>query len=200
VDGSGGGGGGGEDAGGWDGEDAAVQVRCPLLWLRLRGINYRAQVWLNGKLVPEDGGATAVEGMFRRWNYLLSSTSTSNSTNTSRTDSGYNVGQNHVLAVLVEPPPYPGTADGGQGGSHDLAKSTTMQFSGGCEYAAVRTLHESVNLALQKKFNISISISLFDIGVAFLYPRSFGAATTRITGLTYHLPFYAATTRITGIT
>ena len=109
------------------GAGAVSEDECPLLWLRLRGINYRAQVWMNGKIIPEDGGSTAVEGMFRRWNYLLPTTTTG---------PHHREQKRHVLAVLVEPPPYPGKVGPGvgQGGSHDLAKSTTMQFAGGWDW------------------------------------------------------------------
>ena len=129
---------------------------CPLLWLRLRGINYRAEVWMDGELVPEDGGSATVEGMFRRWNYLLPArnggTNIIQSTATASADAVPAPAHAHahahahapqtarrkkrVLAVLVEPPPFPGKVGPGvgQGGSHELAKSTTMQFAGGWDW------------------------------------------------------------------
>ncbi len=98
-----------------------------LTWLRLRGINYRAQVWLDGRLLQEDStGQTTVEGMYHRWSYLLgTSADTSSATNV----------PGHVLAVLVTPPPTVSECrNGGQGGHHTLAKLTTMQFSAGWDW------------------------------------------------------------------
>jgi hypothetical protein len=100
------------------------------VWLKLRGINYRAKVFVDGVIIPEDSTqATAVEGMYRRWNYLLSQPSI----NTTKTST------KHTIAILVEPPDFPGSCrvnckHCGQGGSHGLAKSTTMQFAAGWDW------------------------------------------------------------------
>jgi len=105
-------------------------VNGAMVWLKLRGINYRARVFVDGAIIPEDETQSiAVEGMYRRWNYLL----TQPSTNTTKTST------KHTIAILVEPPDFPGSCrvnckGCGQGGSHGLAKSTTMQFAAGWDW------------------------------------------------------------------
>ena len=111
------------DAGGAGGAGGANDQ---IVWLRLRGINYRAQVYIDGQLVKEDSTqSTVVEGMYRRWNYVVPPSLPTSTTST--------------IAVLVEPPDFPGSCrvacpHCGQGGSHELAKSTTMQFSAGWDW------------------------------------------------------------------
>jgi hypothetical protein len=60
-------------------------------WLHLDGLNYRADVWLNGRQIGE---AKSVAGMFRRFRFEVSSLLSPNATN--------------ALAVLVYPLDYPG--------------------------------------------------------------------------------------------
>ena len=96
-----------------------------IVWLRLRGINYRARVYVDGAIIKEDTThSTEVEGMYRRFNYILPRSSSISSS------------LKHTIAILVEPPDFPGSCrvHGGQGGSHGLAKSTTMQFSAGWDW------------------------------------------------------------------
>lgn len=70
--------------------------------LNFRGINYSAEVYLNGhqRVLPK--------GMFRRHSLDV-------------TDILHPNGQN-LLAVLVHPPDHPGTIppEGGQGGDHEV--------------------------------------------------------------------------------
>eukprot|EP00958_Prasinococcus_capsulatus_P012654 scaffold1275_cov401-Prasinococcus_capsulatus_cf.AAC.7 len=90
--------------------------------LNLRAINYRARVFLNGELATDlMSGDTKVEGMFRRSRYLMPS------------ERAAGVSSGTVIAVLVEPPDYPGKP-GGQGGDHEIAKQTTSQFSAGWDW------------------------------------------------------------------
>lgn len=91
--------------------DATRQV-----WLSFRGINYRAEIYLNGKRISDD----THEGMFLRQKYNV--TSLLNPT-------GYN-----RLAVLVEPPVHPGNPNGGQGGDGTIARDVTMQFTPGWDW------------------------------------------------------------------
>lgn len=105
--------------------ESSADDQNKILWLRLRGINYRARVYVDGQLIKEDGGADVVEGMYHRWNYVVSSS--------------ISAPTKHIVAVLVEPPDFPGSCrvnclHCGQGGSHGLAKSTTMQFSAGWDW------------------------------------------------------------------
>lgn len=86
--------------------------------LNFRGINYSADVYINGhkKALPK--------GMFRR--HTLDITDIAN------TD-----GQN-LLAVLVFPPDHPGSIPpkGGQGGDHEIGKDVTTQYVEGWDWMA----------------------------------------------------------------
>lgn len=110
-------------------------------WLHLRGINYRSTVYMDGMLLAEaSSGTTSVEGMYQRSTYLLPQsgerhTGGERDTPSTPSLSPHSRQTTRVLALLIEPPPYPGSARaGGQGGSHELAKSTTMQFSAGWDW------------------------------------------------------------------
>lgn len=86
------------------------------VWFNFRGINYKAELFLNGKRL---NNATH-EGMFLRQSY--------NVTELLRKD-----GKN-VLAVLVYPPTYPGNPNGGQGGDGWIARNNTMQYTPGWDW------------------------------------------------------------------
>lgn len=85
------------------------------LWLNFRGINYRADVFLNGKRIS----TTTHEGMFIRRSYDI----------TAAVKPGKN-----TLAVLVLPPDFPGEANGGQGGDGQIARSVTMHYTPGWDW------------------------------------------------------------------
>jgi hypothetical protein len=91
--------------------DTAKQV-----WLCFRGINYLAEIYLNGRRISDD----THEGMFLREKYNI--TSLLNHT-------GYN-----RLAVLAEPPVHPGNPNGGQGGDGTIGRDVTMQFTPGWDW------------------------------------------------------------------
>ncbi|KAJ6694323.1 hypothetical protein OIU85_005046 [Salix viminalis] len=84
--------------------------------LNFRGINYSAELYLNGnkKILPK--------GMFRRHSLDV-------------TDILHPDGQN-FLAVLVYPPDHPGTIppEGGQGGDHEIGKDVTTQYVEGWDW------------------------------------------------------------------
>lgn len=88
------------------------------LHLNFRGINYSAELYLNGheKVLPK--------GMFRRHSLDV--------TNIVHPD-----GKN-LLAVLVHPPDHPGKipAEGGQGGDHEIGKDVATQYVEGWDWIA----------------------------------------------------------------
>ncbi len=90
------------------------------LWLNFRGINYKAEIFLNGKRIS----TTTHEGMFIRRSYDI----------TDAIKSGDN-----TLAVLVLPPDFPGEDNNGQAGDGYIARNNTMQCTAGWDWvAAVR--------------------------------------------------------------
>ena len=99
---------------------------CPILplqitpgqhiWLNFRGINYKAEIYLNGKRV----NTSTHEGMFLRQSYDITSFLKADSTN--------------VLAVLVFPPDHVGNPNGGQGGDAQIARNCTMQYTPGWDW------------------------------------------------------------------
>jgi hypothetical protein len=68
-----------------------VDYRGKVVWLHLDGINYRADVWVNGRQVAD---SQAVAGMFRRFRFDVSSLVRPKGTN--------------VLAVRIHPLDFPG--------------------------------------------------------------------------------------------
>ncbi len=86
------------------------------VWLKFRGINYSANIFINGKRVNAD----THRGMFLREKYLITSF---------LNDSGPN-----NLAVLVEPPTPVGKVNGGQGGDGVIARSVTQQYTPGWDW------------------------------------------------------------------
>jgi hypothetical protein len=94
-----------------DGKQDGRQV-----WLNFRGINYKADIFLNGKRL----NPVTHEGMFLRKSYNI-------------TPYVKKEGEN-LLAVIVYPPDYPGNANGGQGGDAQIAKNVTMQFTPGWDW------------------------------------------------------------------
>jgi len=86
------------------------------VWLKFRGINYSANMFLNGRRVNSD----THKGMFLREKYLLTPM--------------LEKGRTNNLAVLVEPPIPVGNANGGQGGDGTIARSVTQQFTAGWDW------------------------------------------------------------------
>lgn len=86
------------------------------VWLNFRGINYKAEIFLNGKRINRN----THEGMFLR--------KTFNITPYLRTDAP------NVLAVLVYPPTHAGNPNGGQGGDGQIAWNNTMQYTPGWDW------------------------------------------------------------------
>jgi hypothetical protein len=86
------------------------------IWLNFRGINYKAEIFLNGKRVNN----TTHEGMFLRKSFNITSYLNTNGVN--------------LLAVIVYPPDYPGNPNGGQGGDAQIARNVTMQYTPGWDW------------------------------------------------------------------
>lgn len=86
------------------------------VWLNFRGINYRAEIWVNGSLLSD----TATDGMFLRRKYNVTSL--------------LNPGGHNRLAVRVEPPLNPGKPNGGQGGDGTIGRDVTMQYTAGWDW------------------------------------------------------------------
>ncbi|MDR1937676.1 MAG: beta-glycosidase [Tannerellaceae bacterium] len=87
------------------------------VWLNFRGINYRAEVFLNGKRL----NTNTHEGMFLRESYNI----------TPYLKGGQ---ETNLLAVIVYPPDEPGNPNGGQGGDGRIARNVTMQFTPGWDW------------------------------------------------------------------
>ncbi|MDR3141407.1 MAG: beta-glycosidase [Tannerellaceae bacterium] len=87
-----------------------------LVWLNFRGINYKADIFLNGKRINQD----THEGMFLRKSFNITPYLKGEGTN--------------LLAVIVYPPDYPGNPNGGQGGDGRIARNVTMQFTPGWDW------------------------------------------------------------------
>jgi len=86
------------------------------IWLNFRGINYKAEIFLNGKRIS----TTTHEGMFIRKSYDITDAVVSGNVNT--------------LAVLVLPPDPPGEDNGGQAGDGQIARNNTMHFTAGWDW------------------------------------------------------------------
>ncbi|MDR2146955.1 MAG: beta-glycosidase [Tannerella sp.] len=86
------------------------------VWLNFRGINYKADIFLNGKRI----NPSTHEGMFLRQSFDITPYIRENTAN--------------LLAVIVFPPDPPGNPNGGQGGDGRIAKNVTMQFTPGWDW------------------------------------------------------------------
>ncbi|MDR1408634.1 MAG: beta-glycosidase [Tannerella sp.] len=86
------------------------------IWLNFRGINYKADIFLNGKRL----NTVTHEGMFLRKSFSVTPWLKPNEEN--------------LLAVIVYPPDYPGNPNGGQGGDGEIARNVTMQFTPGWDW------------------------------------------------------------------
>jgi mannosylglycoprotein endo-beta-mannosidase len=86
------------------------------IWLQFRGINYKANIYLNGKKLNK----VVHEGMHLRAQYNITKFLSAN-------------GKNR-LAVIVYPPDFPGNANGGQGGDGTIAKGLTTQYTAGWDW------------------------------------------------------------------
>lgn len=86
------------------------------VWLEFRGINYKADVYLNGKKVNQK----VIEGMHLRSKFNITKLLSP-------------IGKNR-LAVIVRPPDVVGNPNGGQGGDGTIAKGLTTQYTAGWDW------------------------------------------------------------------
>ncbi|MEK6280360.1 MAG: glycoside hydrolase family 2 TIM barrel-domain containing protein [Acidobacteriota bacterium] len=97
--------------------DLPIATEGQRAWLQLRGINYSADVFLNGAQV----NISLLKGMFLR--HYLDITNLANCGGANR------------LAVIVYPVDHPGdVSPGGQGGDHQIAQDVTAQFVEGWDW------------------------------------------------------------------
>lgn len=87
-----------------------------LTWITFRGINYYADVFINGKRVNKQ----TMEGMFLRHTYQI--------------DPYLKKDELNRMAVLVKPPDPVGNPNGGQGGDGTIGRSITNQFVAGWDW------------------------------------------------------------------
>lgn len=127
-----------------EGIDSTRQV-----WLNFRGLNYFAEVYLNGRRISTDKH----EGMFLREKYNI--TPYLNPAGVNR------------LAVLVEPPAHPGNPNGGQGGDGTIGRDATMQFTAGWDW--IQPVRDR-NTGIWDKVSIELTGDV-DIRDAFAKPR-----------------------------
>jgi mannosylglycoprotein endo-beta-mannosidase len=86
------------------------------VWLNFRGINYFADIFLNGKRV----NTKTHQGMYLREKYLITPY--------------LNKGKTNKLAVWVAPPDPVGNAAAGQGGDGTIGRNVTMQCTAGWDW------------------------------------------------------------------
>lgn len=86
------------------------------VWLNFRGINYFAEIFLNGKRI----NTKTHQGMYLREKYLITPY--------------LNIGKTNRLAVWVAPPDPVGNASAGQGGDGTIGRNVTMQCTAGWDW------------------------------------------------------------------
>ena len=86
------------------------------VWLNFRGINYSADIFLNGHKLTD----SPAKGMFLRKEYNITSFLNKN-------------GKNR-LAIIVYPPDPVGNPNGGQGGDGEIARNVTHQYVTGWDW------------------------------------------------------------------
>jgi len=103
--------------------------------LNFRGINYKADIFFNGKRLNHD----THEGMFLRVNYDITK---------------YLKQKGNRLAVIVYPPDPAGNPNGGQGGDGMIARNVTMQFTPGWDW--IQPVHDR-NTGIWDEVSLTVS-------------------------------------------
>ena len=114
------------------------------VWLNFDGINYRAEVWLNGKMIAD---SNEMAGMFQRFRFNITSSIKSDGTN--------------YLAVKIYPVDHPGIPGtqlkvfgNNRGSATDLFKDETIKLSGGWDCAL--PVHDR-NMGIYQKVYLSFT-------------------------------------------
>lgn len=109
--------------------DLPASLNGSRIWLNFDGINYRADVWINGRKIADHG---EMAGMFRRFRYDI-------------TDYAVKGGKNCV-AIMIYQVDHPGLPDPGvqfklfgktRGHATEIFRDETLKFSGGWDCAPV---------------------------------------------------------------
>ena len=119
------------------------------VWLNFRGINYFADIFINGKRV----NTTTHQGMYLREKYLITPF--------------LNKGKSNKLAVWVAPPDPVGNAFNGQGGDGTIGRNVTMQCTAGWDW--ICPMHDR-NTGIWDKVTLEITGSA-DIRNTFVETR-----------------------------
>ena len=121
------------------------------IWLTFNGINYRADIWVNGHLVAD---SKETVGMFRRFKFNITSFA--------------KVGAKNCIAVKIHQVDHPGDPDPGtqfvvfgntRGHATDIFKDETLKISGGWDCAPVvrdRNMGIYQDVFLEATGNVSI--------------------------------------------
>ncbi len=121
------------------------------IWLNFQGINYRADVWVNGHLVAD---SKQTVGMFQRFKFNITAYA--------------NPGEKNCIAVKIHQVDHPGEPDPGtqfevfgstRGHALDIFKDETLKMSGGWDCAPVvrdRNMGIYQDVYLEATGNISI--------------------------------------------
>ncbi|MFT3978895.1 MAG: glycoside hydrolase family 2 TIM barrel-domain containing protein [Ferruginibacter sp.] len=112
------------------------------VWLQLRGVNYKYDIFLNGKKLNNQPR----EGMLLRAEFNISPYLSADG--------------NNRLAVLVFPPDIPGNPNGGQGGDGTIARNLTTQYTAGWDWIQPMRdrntgIWDKVTIEKTKKINLS---------------------------------------------
>ncbi len=109
------------------------------VWINFRGINYFADIFINGKRV----NLNTHQGMYLREKYLITSF--------------LSKGKINKLAVWVAPPDPVGNAYAGQGGDGMIGRNVTMQFTAGWDW--ICPIRDR-NTGIWDKVNLEVSGSV----------------------------------------
>ncbi|MCD6010756.1 MAG: glycosyl hydrolase [Flavipsychrobacter sp.] len=102
--------------------DEPFPAKSEKIWLEFRGINYSADIFINGTKVNDNPD----KGMYLRQSYDITSFLSKD---------GHN-----RLAVVVYPPDPVGNPNGGQGGDGTIAHSITNQYTAGWDW--IQPIHD----------------------------------------------------------
>ncbi len=145
------------------------------VWLNFRGINYFADIFVNGKRINTD----THQGMYLREKYLITPY--------------LNKGKINRLAVWVAPPDPVGNAFTGQGGDGTIGRNVTMQFTAGWDW--ICPIRDR-NTGIWDKVNLEVTGSV-DLRNPFVEIRVPG---TRVPGIKQEPAYIKPSAELKNIT